>query len=192
MTRRCQTPDVPVTNPPAAVPSAGRDAGVPSAPRYRFGEFTLDPASYRLQRGEAEVALTPKAFEILVLLVQQRHRGLTKSEIFNGVWPDTAVTENTLTQRIKEIREALGDTAQAPLYLRTIPRVGFQFVGDVTEQREDGAAFAEPAPARRLASLATVLVAAILGAGLLGVVILSELAPLGWVDRIPSTPGLHI
>ena len=87
---------------------------MPNPQRYRFGQFTLDPASFRLDRGFVEVPLTPKAFEILALLVRERHRGLTKHELFDAVWPDTAVTENTLTQRIKEIREALGDSAQEP------------------------------------------------------------------------------
>jgi TolB-like protein/DNA-binding winged helix-turn-helix (wHTH) protein/Flp pilus assembly protein TadD len=106
---------------------------MPARVRYEFGPFTLDPASFRLWRGTSEVPLTPKAFEILLLLVCERRRALTKQELFDAVWPDTAVTENTLTQRIKEIREALGDRAQEPVYIRTLPRVGFQFVADVRE-----------------------------------------------------------
>ena len=100
---------------------------------YRFGEFTLDPDAFRLARGTADVPLTPKAFELLVFLVRERRRGLTKQELLDRVWVDTAVTENTLTQRIKEIREVLGDSAQEPRYIRTIARVGYQFVGEVTE-----------------------------------------------------------
>ena len=87
---------------------------MPDPLRYRFGQFTLDPASFRLNRGVADVSLTPKAFELLVLLVRERHRGLTKQELFDAVWPDTAVTENTLTQRIKELRE----------FRRTARRIG--------------------------------------------------------------------
>ncbi len=114
--------------------------------RYEFGPFALDPASRRLSRGTADVPLTPKAFEILALLVRERRRALTKQELFDAVWPDTAVIENTLTQRIKEIREALGDRAQEPAYIRTIPRVGFQFVADVVEaQAETVAASLAPA-----------------------------------------------
>jgi TolB-like protein/DNA-binding winged helix-turn-helix (wHTH) protein/Flp pilus assembly protein TadD len=106
---------------------------MPAPVRCQFGPFVLDLASFRLLRGTSEVPLTPKAFEILALLVRERHRALTKQELFDAVWPDTAVTENTLTQRIKEIREALGDRAQEPAYVRTVPRVGFQFVADVRE-----------------------------------------------------------
>jgi TolB-like protein/DNA-binding winged helix-turn-helix (wHTH) protein/Tfp pilus assembly protein PilF len=106
---------------------------MPDPLRYRFGPFTLDPASFRLDRDSNEVPLTPKAFDLLVLLVRERRRGLTKTELFDAVWPDTAVTENTLTQRIKEIREALGDNSHEPIYIRTIPRVGFQFIAEVVE-----------------------------------------------------------
>jgi Tol biopolymer transport system component/DNA-binding winged helix-turn-helix (wHTH) protein len=105
--------------------------------RYQFGPFVLDSAAWRLLRGPVELPLTPKAFEVLVLLVRERHRGLTKRELFDAVWPDTAVTENTLTQRIREIRDALGDDPQEPRYIRTIPRVGYQFVHETEERPAD-------------------------------------------------------
>jgi TolB-like protein/DNA-binding winged helix-turn-helix (wHTH) protein/tetratricopeptide (TPR) repeat protein len=106
---------------------------MPTTVRYEFGPFTLEPTSFRLTRDGSDVPLTPKAFELLALLVRERHRVLTKQELLDAVWPDTAVIENALTQRIKEIREALGDRAQEPIYIRTLPRIGFQFMGEVTE-----------------------------------------------------------
>ena len=106
---------------------------MPLLPLYRFGPFTLDPGSFRLSRDGVPLPLTPKALEILVMLVRERRRGVTKEELLDTVWAQTAVTENTLTQRIKEIREALGDSPQQPVYLRTISRVGYQFVGEVVE-----------------------------------------------------------
>jgi TolB-like protein/DNA-binding winged helix-turn-helix (wHTH) protein/Flp pilus assembly protein TadD len=106
---------------------------MPETSAYRFGAFTLDLASHRLLRDGAEVALTPKAFEVLIQLVRERRRVMTKQELLDAVWADTAVTENTLTQRIKEIRQALGDSPDRATYLRSIPRVGYQFVGQVTE-----------------------------------------------------------
>ena len=90
-------------------------------------------------------AADAEAFELLALLVRERHRALTKQELFEAVWPDIAVTENTLTQRIKEIRQALGDRAHEQAYIRTIPRVGFQFVADVAEVAP-GAANEAPVP----------------------------------------------
>ena len=94
---------------------------MPDSDRYRFGPFLLEPAIRRLLHDSAEITLPPKAFDILVLLVRARDRVLSKQELLDAVWPDTAVTENTLTQRIKEIREALEDDAQEPRYVRTGP-----------------------------------------------------------------------
>jgi TolB-like protein/DNA-binding winged helix-turn-helix (wHTH) protein/Flp pilus assembly protein TadD len=116
-------------------------------PLYRFDPFTLDPGSFRLSRDGVPVPVTPKALEILVMLVRERRRGVTKEELLDTVWAQTAVTENTLTQRIKEIREALGDSPQQPVYIRTIPRVGYQFVGEVVE--------VSPAPEAASAEAAT-------------------------------------
>jgi TolB-like protein/DNA-binding winged helix-turn-helix (wHTH) protein len=107
---------------------------MPEAARYRFGPFLLEPALWRLLRDSEEIALPRKAFDILVLLVRARDRVLTKQELLDAIWADTAVTENTLTQRIREIREALEDDAQEPRYVRTVSRVGYRFVGDVTEE----------------------------------------------------------
>jgi TolB-like protein/DNA-binding winged helix-turn-helix (wHTH) protein/Tfp pilus assembly protein PilF len=122
---------------------------MPAPLRYVFGPFALDTAARRLWRGTSEVPLTPKAFDLLALLVRERRRALTKQELFDAVWPDTAVIENTLTQRIREIREALGDRAQEPIYIRTVPRVGFQFVADVVETQGDASPgeAVPPAPA---------------------------------------------
>jgi TolB-like protein/DNA-binding winged helix-turn-helix (wHTH) protein/Tfp pilus assembly protein PilF len=155
----------------------------PECQRYRFGPFTLDTASFQLTRGATDVALTPKAFELLALLVRERHRALTKQELLDAVWPETAVIENTLTQRIKEIREALGDNAHDPGYVRTVPRVGFQFIAEtsiepavrpasvappeaVTATAPPPAGVADEAPAtRRRAVLAVFAIAALIAAG---------------------------
>jgi Tol biopolymer transport system component/DNA-binding winged helix-turn-helix (wHTH) protein len=117
---------------------------MPDAARYRFGPFRLEPATRRLLRDSGEVTLPPKAFDLLVLLVRAHDRVLTKQELLDAVWPDTAVTENTLTQRVKEIREALGDEAQEPRYVGTVSRVGYRFVAEVTEERAEAAAPTAP------------------------------------------------
>jgi DNA-binding winged helix-turn-helix (wHTH) protein len=101
--------------------------------RYRFGPFVLEPALRRLRRDSNEVALPPKAFDLLVLLVRSRDRVLTKLDLLDDVWRHTAVTDNTVAQRIREIREALDDNARRPRYVRTVSRVGYRFVGEVTE-----------------------------------------------------------
>ena len=81
--------------------------------RYRFGPFSLDPATRRLLRETEQVPLSPKAFDLLVLLVVNRSRVVSKQELLDAVWEDTAVVENSLTQRIKELRTALSDPAQS-------------------------------------------------------------------------------
>ena len=105
-----------------------------SATRYRFGPFLLDPAIRQLARDGTPITIPPKAFDILVLLVRTRSRVVPKQELLDAVWPDTAVIENTLTQRIREIREALGDEAQEPRWVKTVARVGYRFIGDVVEE----------------------------------------------------------
>jgi TolB-like protein/DNA-binding winged helix-turn-helix (wHTH) protein/tetratricopeptide (TPR) repeat protein len=119
---------------------------MPAATRYRFGPFVLDVAIRQLARDGTPITLPPKAFDILVLLVRTRDRVVPKQELLDAVWQDTAVTENTLTQRIKEIREALGDEPQEPRWVKTVSRVGYRFIGDVVEE-SPAAAPAPPEPA---------------------------------------------
>jgi Tol biopolymer transport system component/DNA-binding winged helix-turn-helix (wHTH) protein len=107
--------------------------------RYGFGGFVLDLASHRLRRGTDDVDLPPKAFDLLRRLVEERHRVVTREELLDSVWSETAVTENTLTQRIKEIRHALGDDPQQARFLRTVPRVGYQFIATVEAMADPAA-----------------------------------------------------
>src|SRR5216684_4464865 len=84
-----------------------------------------------LRRDGEEIRLKPKSFRLLVHLIQQRDRLVTKGEIMDLLWKDTAVTDDALTQCIVEVRRALGDNPREPVYLKTIPRMGFRFVGPV-------------------------------------------------------------
>jgi tetratricopeptide (TPR) repeat protein/DNA-binding winged helix-turn-helix (wHTH) protein len=78
-----------------------------------------------------EIYLRPKAFQTLLFLLEQRHRVVTKDEIVARVWPDTAVTDDGLVQCIVEIRRLLGDDARQGRFVRTLPKSGYRFVGDV-------------------------------------------------------------
>jgi DNA-binding winged helix-turn-helix (wHTH) protein/TolB-like protein/Tfp pilus assembly protein PilF len=98
---------------------------------YRFGDFTLDASERRLLRGSYEVYLFPKTFEVFLYLVERHGHLVRKDELMNSLWADAFVTENALTKRIKEVREALGDDAHQPRYLKTVPRVGYKFIADV-------------------------------------------------------------
>src|SRR5215204_579126 len=102
-------------------------------PVFRFGEFALDSAQRRLLRSGEDVYLPPKTFELLLHLLQNRGRVLTKDELLEAVWPDVNVVENTLAQRIREIREALGDGTHGARFIKTIPRVGYQFIAELDD-----------------------------------------------------------
>jgi tetratricopeptide (TPR) repeat protein/DNA-binding winged helix-turn-helix (wHTH) protein len=78
-----------------------------------------------------EVYLRPKTFQTLLFLLEQRHRVVSKDEIVTRVWPDTAVTDDGLVQCIVEIRRVLGDDARQGRFVRTLPKSGYRFVGDV-------------------------------------------------------------
>ncbi len=113
---------------------------------YRFGEFALDVRTRRLLRNDQEAHLSPKAFELLVLLVEHRAQALSKAELQQKLWPSTYVLETNLAGLIAEIRHVLGDQADDPLYIRTMHRFGYWFVGTVLEH---GAAADPVAPAVR-------------------------------------------
>jgi TolB-like protein/DNA-binding winged helix-turn-helix (wHTH) protein/tetratricopeptide (TPR) repeat protein len=98
---------------------------------YRFGDFVLDVSEHRLKRGEQEIYLRPRSFEALVYLIERHGRLVEKNELLDALWPDTVVTENALTQSIKELRQALDDDAHHPRYVLTIPRVGYKFIAKV-------------------------------------------------------------
>jgi DNA-binding winged helix-turn-helix (wHTH) protein len=111
---------------------------------YRFGGFTLDDGARQLLSNEGEVHLSPKAFELLVLLVANRSRAVSKTELLQQLWPATFVEETNVAGLVSEIRGGLGDSAASPSFVRTVHRFGYRFVGDVTEE----AAAARPDRAR--------------------------------------------
>src|SRR5262245_9278349 len=92
--------------------------------KLRFGDFTFNGETRQLLRGSEEVHLSPKAFELLKILIEQRPRALSKQELHERLWPDTFVSEVNLASLIAEIRAALGDTAQNSIFIRTARRFG--------------------------------------------------------------------
>jgi DNA-binding winged helix-turn-helix (wHTH) protein len=78
--------------------------------RYQFGDFTLDPQSRILRRGPEPVPLTPKAFDVLLLLIQKPGKIATKDELMKAVWPGSFVEESNLTQTVFMLPKALGET----------------------------------------------------------------------------------
>jgi DNA-binding winged helix-turn-helix (wHTH) protein len=100
----------------------------------RFGEFTLDIETRQLWEGDAERHLSPKAFELLRLLLDNRPRALSKAELHARLWSSTFVSDATLTSLIAEVREALGEKAAGEGFVRTVHRFGYAFKGTATEQ----------------------------------------------------------
>ncbi len=99
---------------------------------FRFGEFTLNRGRRRLMRLDQEVVLTPKAFDVLVALVDGRDRTLEKEELLDRVWSGLAVEEANLSQQISLLRKALGDDPGQPQFIATVPRRGYRWVAPVT------------------------------------------------------------
>ncbi len=95
---------------------------------FRFSTFTLDLARGRLLDGSKDVALRAKAFSLLSYLVRERGRVIPKAELLSELWPDVTVTEESLTQCVRDVRKALGHHAAM---LRTIPRRGYMFDGSL-------------------------------------------------------------
>src|SRR5262245_760478 len=89
-----------------------------------------------LLRGGTEAPLSPKAFQLLELLLERRPNAVSKSEIQERLWPKTFVSEGNLTVLMAEIRKALGDSGASPRFIRTVHGFGYAFSGDVTETRE--------------------------------------------------------
>jgi DNA-binding winged helix-turn-helix (wHTH) protein len=101
---------------------------------YRFAGFAMDVDTRELRNEGREIHLTPKAFELLHLLIADRARALSKEELHERIWPATFVEETNLASLVAEIRRALGDNASSPMYIRTIYGFGYRFAGTVVEQ----------------------------------------------------------
>ncbi len=98
---------------------------------YQFGPFQVDVTNRLLLRDGAPVALPPKVFEALYVLVENSGRVLEKNDLMNRLWPDCFVEEGNLTQAIFQLRKALGESAANQQYIETIPRRGYRFIGEI-------------------------------------------------------------
>jgi DNA-binding winged helix-turn-helix (wHTH) protein len=98
---------------------------------YRFGRFVLDYGTRQLLCDGDEVHLSPKAFELLAVLLDNRPRAVSKAELQERLWPSTFVEETNLASLVAEIRRALRDAATRPVFLRTVYRFGYRFIGEV-------------------------------------------------------------
>lgn len=103
---------------------------------YRFDHFFVDPRTRRLLRSSQEVHVSPKAFDLLVTLIENRAQAMAKADLQQRLWPSTYVLESNLAGLVAEIRHALDDSADEPRYIRTMHRFGYRFVGTVSEESD--------------------------------------------------------
>lgn len=106
---------------------------------YEFGDFRFDAEANTLWRGEARIALSPKALELLKLLVERGGEIVSKREIFDRVWADTFVEDGVLTQNIYTLRNALGTDADGRQFIENVARRGYRFAAPLKTLRADKA-----------------------------------------------------
>jgi TolB-like protein/Tfp pilus assembly protein PilF len=104
---------------------------------YEFGPFRVDTRERQLLRNREVVPLTPKVFDVLLALLENRGHLLTKEDVIKLVWPNTAVEEGSIARNISTLRTALGERAREHQYIETVPWRGYRFVANVREVRDD-------------------------------------------------------
>ncbi len=123
-----------------------------SGTTWAFDGFTVLTEMRVLRSGATPIPLTSKAFDTLVVLIENRDRVVTKGELLRSIWPDVEVEEGNLTQQIFLLRKALGETAQQPRFIVTVPGHGYRFTARVEAISEDlasNSAASPPAAPRR-------------------------------------------
>jgi len=104
----------------------------------RFGPFVLDSETRQLQREGRDVHLTPKAWDLLALLLRSRPRAVSKTEIKRRLWPDAHVGAGSLSVVVAELRTGLEDDARNPTWIRTVFRYGYAFLGEASDETVGG------------------------------------------------------
>src|ERR1700691_4481844 len=122
---------------------------------YLFSDHRLDTDRRELHRGSEAIAMEPQVFDLLVYLVENRDRVVSKDDLFASIWSGRIVSDSTLTSRINAARKAIGDSGEEQKLIRTIARKGFRFVGSVqtseagADNADAGGAAAEGREPRR-------------------------------------------
>jgi TolB-like protein len=106
--------------------------------QFSFGDYVLDIDRRELTRGSEQISLGPQVFDLLVYLVKNRERVVSKDDLIEGVWGGRIVSESTLTSHINAVRKAVGDSGDEQNLIRTIARKGFRFIGEISENRPVG------------------------------------------------------
>ena len=141
----CAQLEIPSKMPARYLEGAGSKAEQAPIARARrvqfvFGECVLDTGRRELSRGSEPIAVGPQVFDLLIHLIENRDRVVSKDELFDVIWRGRTVSDSTLTSHVNFARKAIGDTGDEQRLIRTISRKGFRFVGDVRETPSRGAA----------------------------------------------------
>ena len=99
---------------------------------YQFHDVRVDLGRMAALRGDSAIPLEPKAFDVLVYLIEHRDRVVTKDELLDAIWTGTFVTPNVLSRAVAQIRKALGDESQDARYIETVAKRGYRFIAPVT------------------------------------------------------------
>ena len=101
--------------------------------RIRLGPFTVDSETRQLRRQQLEIHLSPKAFDLLCMLLERRPKVVGKAELHRRIWPDTFVVDANLNVLIGEVRKAVADKAERPRFVRTVHGIGYAFCGEAQD-----------------------------------------------------------
>jgi TolB-like protein/DNA-binding winged helix-turn-helix (wHTH) protein len=101
---------------------------------YRFDDVLVDTGNFRVEKGGQPVTLTPRAFDVLRLLLQNSGHVVEKRELFDRIWKENFVSDNALTKVVKELRHAFTDPAHHPRYIETVPKRGYRFIGKLRSE----------------------------------------------------------
>lgn len=133
---------------------------------YRFGDFVANDETRQLLHEGVETHLTPKAFELLQLLLANRSRAVSKAELQKWMWPSTFVEETNLASLVAEVRRALRENAANPKFVKTLYGFGYRFVGDV--HVDGGDVPVEPLPVKQWLILERRLIPLMEGVNVIG------------------------
>src|SRR5262245_54128754 len=121
----------------------GQRLGKGQAVEFRFAEFEIDLEQQELRRSGQVIAIEPQVFDLLVYLVSNRHRIVSKDELIEAVWQGRIISDAALSSRVSAARRAIGDNGEDQRLIRTLHKRGFRFVGALED--DGAAALAEPA-----------------------------------------------
>jgi TolB-like protein len=114
--------------------------------RYVFEDYSFDTERRELHRAEVPVSLAPQVFDLLEYLIRNRERVVSKDDLIGAIWSGRVISDEALTTRLNVVRNAIGDTGQQQRLIKTLPRKGFRFIGDVQEVLESKSAMVAGIP----------------------------------------------